>query len=66
MRAFGVVHERTVVQFSRSGGYEGEFEGLERWKTGRVVVKVGESINNDIVMTVDMKRTKRGKCVENI
>jgi len=31
-----------------------------------VVVEVGESINNDIVVTVDMKRTKRRKCVEDI
>jgi hypothetical protein len=31
-----------------------------------VVVEVGESIINDIVVAVDMKRTKWRKCVEDI
>lgn len=32
---------------------------------GKVVVEVGENINNDIVVTIDMKRTRR-KSVEGL
>jgi len=66
MGASGVVQEQAVVQVLRSGGYKCEFERLERWKAGRVVVEIAESGNDDIVGTVDVKRTKRRKCVEDI
>jgi hypothetical protein len=58
VRAFGVVQPQAIVQLPWSIRFEREFEGFERGKPGRVVVEIGEGINDDIEVSMYVKRTK--------